>query len=335
MTKTEPKALERFDLTIIGAGPVGMYAAYYAGFRRLKTKLIDSLNELGGQVVALYPEKSIHDVAGFPDIRGKDLVRMLERQMSQFHTTIALGERAQSLTRESDGTLNIETDKSCHRSKAVLIAGGLGLFTPRKFDNPAVDQWEWRGLTHGVTDLHDFDLKRVVVVGGGDSAVDWALHLHRNAAHVTLVHRTDRFRAHEDSVAKVFDAVDVKTFHTVVAVHGEHEIQEVEIQSTKTGERSTIHADRVVACLGFLSNPGPIANWGLALENDGIQVSIRMESSVPGVYAAGDMAQYAGKPKLISVGFGEAAVAVNNAAVYIDPTKRVFPGHSSNKPAEK
>ena len=118
----------------------------------------------------------------------------------------------------------------------------------------------------------------------------------------------------------------------MVAVRGDNEIKEVEIESTKTGERTTIHADRIVACLGFISNPGPIANWGLALENDGVQVSIRMESSLPGVYAAGDMAQYLGKPKLISVGFGEAAVAINNAAVFIDPAKRVFPGHSTNKP---
>ncbi|MCW5830184.1 MAG: NAD(P)/FAD-dependent oxidoreductase [Deltaproteobacteria bacterium] len=318
-----------FDVTILGAGPVGMYGAYYAGFRRLKMKLIDSLTEVGGQITALYPEKDIYDVAGFPRIRGKDLVRALADQMNQYEPTLALGEKAMGLTRREDGLLEIRTDKQVHLTRVLLIAGGIGLFTPRRYADESINKYEWKGLYYVMTDPHIYQDKRVLVSGGGDSAVDWALHLHRIARDVAIIHRRDEFRAHEDSVHKMRQAVKVLTPYVLKTLEGDNKVERAIITNTKTKQDEVFECDMVLGCLGFIANAGPIREWGLELINDGVKVNIRMETSIPGVYAAGDISQYEGKPKIISVGFGEAAVAINNASVYIDPQKRIFPGHSS------
>ncbi len=318
-----------FDVTILGAGPVGMYGAYYAGFRRLKMKIIDSLTEVGGQITALYPEKDIYDVAGYARIRGKDLVRALADQMNQYEPTLALGQKALGLKRRDDGVLEITTDKEVHLTRVLLIAGGIGLFTPRKYAETEINRFEWKGLYYTMTDPHIYVDKKVLVSGGGDSAVDWALHLHRIARDVAIIHRRDDFRAHEDSVHKMRQAVKVLTPYVLKSLEGDGKLQRAVLTNTKTKQDEVFECDMVLACLGFIANQGPIKEWGLDLVNDGVQVNIRMETSVAGVYAAGDIAQYEGKPKLIAVGFGEAAVAINNAAVYIDPKKRVFPGHSS------
>lgn len=321
---------EVHDVTIVGGGPAGLFAAYYAGFRALRVKIIDSLTELGGQLKALYPEKFIYDTPGFPMITAKQLVRQLTKQMEPYQPTLALGEMAQELTRIDDKTLRLRTSKGDHLTRSVLIAGGIGVFSPKKFDNPQLDAWGGKGVDYLMRDMHDYAGKRLLIVGGGDSAVDWALHLHRVADHITLIHRRNEFRAHEEMVRKAKEAVAVKTFHEVKQFHGDDRLTAATIYDNRSRAEQQIEIDAVLCCLGFRSNPGPIKGWGVDLENDGVKVDPgSMATNLAGVFACGDIAQYRDKIKLIVVGFGEAAIAINHIAVYLDPKKKVFPGHSS------
>lgn len=318
------------DLTIIGAGPSGLYAAYYAGFRGLSTAVVDTLEEPGGQVTALYPEKLIFDVAGFPAVRGRELVDRCVEQAAPFDPTYLLGHRADTLEPHDDGTFTVGTDQG-HRidTKAVMITGGIGSFTPRPL--PDGDVYEGKGLVYFVRELESMRDSDVLIVGGGDSAVDWALNLEGIARSITLIHRRDRFRAHEASVEKLYaSSVEVLTFTEVASIHGQGQVEGVEVVNSTTDERRTLKVDRIIAALGFRSDLGPIKTWGLDLEGRTIAVDSRMETNIAGVFAAGDITEYPGKVRLIAVGFGEAATAVNNAAVHIDPDAKVFPGHSSN-----
>lgn len=325
---------ETYDLTIVGAGPTGLYATYYAGFRSLQVKLIDSLEELGGQVTALYPEKFIYDVAGFPEIYGKDLIKNLVEQALQYKATVCLGERVQNLQKGSDRVFLLTTQKGIHRSRAVLITIGIGAFNPKRIPAPGVEKFEGKGLAYFVPDIRRYQDKNVVIVGGGDSAVDWALNLEPRAASVTLVHRRDGFRAHEESVAQLKSSrVALKLFYEIKELRGKDRLDSVVIMNNKTQAEETLPTDEVLACLGFEASVGPLAQWGLNLQGNDIVVTTKMETSVAGVYAAGDAAYYPGKVKLIACGFGEAAIAVNNAATYLNPGASVFPGHSSNKSA--
>ncbi len=319
-----------FDLTIIGAGPSGLYATYYSGFRGMKVKLIDSLEELGGQVTALYPEKYIFDVAGFPKIYGKDLVKNLVEQALQFKPTVCLGERVDGLKTLPDKTYELTTQKGSHVTRAVLITIGVGAFKPKRIPAPGTEAFEGKGLAYFVPDISRYDKKRVVIVGGGDSAVDWVLNLLPRAASVTLVHRRDGFRAHEESVNQMkASKASLKLFYEVKSIQGKNHIESVVLVNNKTQAEETIPVDEVLACLGFEASVGPIAQWGLTMQSNDILVSTRMETNLPGIYAAGDVAAYPGKVKLIASGFGEAATAVNNAAAYLNPKASVFPGHSS------
>jgi ferredoxin/flavodoxin---NADP+ reductase len=317
------------DLTIIGAGPAGLYAAYYAGFRGMSTVLLDSLPEPGGQVAALYPEKLIYDVAGFPAIKGQDLIERLVEQAAQYHPTYVLGERAETLERGEGGGFHIGTHRGTHIvTRAVLITGGIGTFTPRPL--PDGEAFEGRGLVYFVRELESMRDRDVLIVGGGDSACDWALNLEGIARSITLIHRRDRFRAHEDSVAKLYaSSVRVMTFTEVARIEGVDSIERVTVFDNRTDERETLEVDRVVAALGFTSDLGPLKSWDVAIDGRNVLVGTRMETNLPGVFAAGDITEYEGKVRLIAVGFGEAATAVNNAAVHVDPSARVFPGHSS------
>jgi thioredoxin reductase (NADPH) len=321
-----------FDMTILGGGPVGLYAAYYAGFRRLRTKIVESLTALGGQVTALYPEKWIYDVAGFPKILGRDLVNNLTEQAMQYHPTLCLGETAGALTTRPDGMLQLGSDGATHLTRTLLITAGIGAFHPKTFKNPLIDGFEGGGLYYFVRSFEDFKDRRVLIVGGGDSALDWALGLIGIARSITLIHRRDQFRAAEDSVEKLLTSpVQVKTFYELRRLEGTTQVERAVIYNNKTNTDETIEVDTVIASLGFLSTLGPIQNWGLELEHDSIRVNTRMETNVKGVYAAGDIVTFAGKVKLIATGFGEAATAVNNAAAYINPKASVFPGHSSSQ----
>lgn len=321
-----------YDVTILGGGPVGLYAAYYAGFRTLRTKIVESLEALGGQVTALYPEKWIFDVAGFPKILGRHLVDNLTEQAMQYDPTVCLGETVGSLTAQPDGTLELASERTTHRTRTLLVTAGIGAFHPKTFKNPLIDSFEGRGLYYFVRSFQDFKDRRVLIVGGGDSAVDWALGLIGIARSITLIHRRDQFRCHEDSTRKLFASpVQVKTFYELRRLEGSDRVERAVIYHNKTNAEETIEVDAVVASLGFLSTLGPIQGWGLELEHDSIRVNTRMETNLRGVYGAGDIVTYPGKVKLIATGFGEGATAVNNAAAYINPKASVFPGHSSSQ----
>ncbi|QBR94256.1 NAD(P)/FAD-dependent oxidoreductase [Nocardioides euryhalodurans] len=315
------------DVLIIGAGPTGLYAAYYAGFRGLRVAVVDSLPELGGQITAMYPEKAILDVAGFPTVKGKALVEGLVAQASSAHPTYHLDRTARSLEHHGDSVTIGLDDGTEISAGAVIITAGIGKFSPRPL--PAGDGWLGRGLEFFVPSFQPYVDKDVVIVGGGDSAFDWALHLEPVARSVALVHRRDAFRAHARTVQAVRDSsVDIITRAQVTELRGDGTLEEVEI-SVDGVEPVRRPAQALVAALGFVADLGPLQEWGIEVEKRHVVVSPSMQTSLPRVFAAGDITEYAGKVRLIAVGFGEAATAVNNAAVAIDPDAHVFPGHSS------
>jgi thioredoxin reductase (NADPH) len=315
------------DLAIIGAGPTGLFSAYYAGFRGLRVAVIDSLPELGGQITAMYPEKLILDVAGFPSIKGRDLVDGLVEQANTAEPEYLLDRTATGLaTSEDDVTVTLD-DGTVIVAKAVLITAGIGKFSPRPL--PAGEGWLGRGMEFFVPSFAPYAGKEVVIVGGGDSAFDWAQHLEPVAKSVTLVHRRDGFRAHERTVAAVqASSVEIITRAQVTQMRGSTHLEEVEVTVDGEGPR-VLPAQAVVAALGFVADLGAIQQWGLETQKRHVVVDSSMRTSLPRVFAAGDITDYPGKVRLIAVGFGEAATAVNNAAVVIDPTAHVFPGHSS------
>ena len=321
------------DLLVVGAGPSGLYAAYYAGFRGWSVAVMDSLEEPGGQIAAMYPEKAIYDVAGFPSVLGRDLVSALLEQANQFSPTWLLSNRASDLVTNADGSLTITSDRgTVVTAKAMVVTGGIGSFTPRPL--PAAADWQGTGLVHFVKSPADYAGKDIVIIGGGDSAFDWAAMLAPIAASVTMVHRRDNFRGHAASVEHVKSlGVPIIAPAEVAALKdadGGNSGALASIDLTHSdGSTSVLKADACIAALGFIADLGPIATWGVQIEGRKVVVSRTMETHVPRVYAAGDMATYEGKVPLISVGFGEAATAVNNAVVYINPDSHVFPGHSS------
>jgi thioredoxin reductase len=324
--ETVHEQLHETDMLIVGAGPTGLFAAYYAGFRGHRVAVVDSLPELGGQITAMYPEKMILDVAGFPAVKGRDLVEGLVEQAATASPTYFLDRTASSLVHDDDGVTVALDDGTQVRAGAVLVTAGIGKFSPRAL--PAGEGWLGRGLEFFVPSFAPYAGKDVVIVGGGDSAFDWALHLEPVAASVTLVHRRDAFRAHERTVQQVRDsAVEIVTRAEVSRLVGNGTLESVEI--TVDGQTVTKPAQAVVAALGFIADLGPLQQWGLEVAKRHIVVDAAMRTNLSRVFAAGDITEYPGKVRLIAVGFGEAATAVNNATVAIDPTAKVFPGHSS------
>lgn len=319
------------DILIIGAGPVGLYGAYYAGFRGFDTVVLDTLPEAGGQITAMYPEKDIFDVAGFPVVKGRELVERLIEQAAAGSPEYLLEEQAIDLQTSEVGPVVVTTaaDRTIE-AKAVILTGGIGSFRPRPI--PVGTEWVGRGVAYFVPRLADYADRDVVIVGGGDSAFDWAWSLHPIARSVTIVHRREEFRAHAGMVEKVRAlGVSFATSSELAAIHGGDRVTAVDVRHKVTGEVSTFATDSVVAALGFIANIGPMADWGLELSKRRVVVDAAMHSSLPRVLAAGDLASYPGKVPLISVGFGEVATAVNNAAPLVKPGLGVFPGHSSGE----
>ncbi|MGH7622973.1 MAG: NAD(P)/FAD-dependent oxidoreductase [Gemmatimonadaceae bacterium] len=323
------------DITIIGAGPTGLFAAFYAGMRGVTARIVDALPELGGQLTALYPEKFIFDVAGLPKILAKDLVRDLVVQMRQFHPDERLGQQILSLE-EDGGVLTLVTETDRFPSRAVIVAGGIGAFSPRLLPNPASHEWYGHGIHDRVSDPSEFRGQKVLIVGGGDSAFDWTQQLMDYADTVTLIHRSDRFRAHGSTVAAVNEAVRegrarVLTFHELERVRGSAgRVTGATLKDVKSKAMHDVDVDAILPMLGFVSDIGTMTEWGLTIVKDEIVVTPTMEAGRPGVWAAGDITTYPGKLKLIATGFGEAATAVNQAVHWIYPEKKVNPGHSSN-----
>jgi ferredoxin/flavodoxin---NADP+ reductase len=319
--------MREVDVAIVGAGPSGLFAAYYAGFRGLSVAVIDTLPEPGGQISAMYPEKAILDVGGFPTIKGRDLVANLVAQAAPFAPLYLLGVRAEKLSYLDDRPVLHLADGTALVCGAVIITGGMGGFTPRPL--PAARAYAGAGIVYFVPRLADLVGHHVLIVGGGDSAFDWALALHPLARSVTLVHRRDRFRAHAATVGQV-QALPIRVVVNaqVTALHGEDRVIAAEI-AVDGGEVERVPVDTVVAALGFTADLGPLAEWGLELDRRHVLVTSTMATNLPRVFAAGDIIEYPGKVRLIATGFGEAATAVNNAAVAIDPAAHLFPGHSS------
>ncbi|MFE3328130.1 NAD(P)/FAD-dependent oxidoreductase [Streptomyces sp. NPDC059176] len=320
--------LAAVDLAIVGAGPTGLYGAYYAGFRGLSTAVVDAQSEPGGQVAAMYPEKPLYDIAAHPAVTGRELIDNLVRQAAPFEPRYLLGHTATTL--EADGTRWIlGTDHGARiHAGAVLVAAGLGRVTPRKL--PCAVAYEGRGVVYHVPRLEEHRARDVVITGGGDSAVDWALALAPIARSVTIVHRRASFRAHEHSVRQLYRSpVRVLTDAQVVACYGTGRLASVDVR-TENGGTLNLSAHTLITALGFVTNLGPLAGWGMELEYRQIRVDATMRTSLPGVYAVGDGCTYTGRVPLISVGFGEAATAVNHAAVALRPGARLAPGHSSD-----
>lgn len=322
------------DITIIGGGPVGLFAAFYAGLRGASARIIDSLPELGGQLAALYPEKYVYDVGGIPRILARDLARACIEQGLQFGADVRLEEQVQELGPRQDGFI-LTTDRGRYPSRTIIIAAGKGAFTPRVLDCPGWDRLLGNGLAYHVKDPAAYEGKRVLIIGGGDSAVDWALELKDRARRLVLIHRREGFRAHARSMAELRAAVDagrveLLTHREVRAIHGTDHVEGATVFDNRTGEEQRLELDAVLALIGFKPDLGPIERWGLELEKNSIRVGPTMETNIPGVFAAGDIATYPGKLELIATGFAEAAIATNQAVHYMDPRARVSPGHSTN-----
>jgi thioredoxin reductase (NADPH) len=326
------------DISIIGGGPTGLFGAFYAGMRGASARIIDALPALGGQLQALYPEKYIFDVAGFTKVLAKDLVAAMVEQALQFGAPAHLGQVVTGLRRaEENGTSHfvLETTEGDYPTRTVVICAGIGAFEPRKLGVEGEDRYEEKGLYFKVVDPRLFAGQNVLLVGGGDSAFDWAVNLQGIARSVRLIHRRDHFRAHAATVKQVQDLTaagkfEVRTFWEVKALHGADRLERVTIFQNKSKEEETIDVDAVIPLLGFHSDLGAIKEWGLDTDKADIKVDQVMATNVPGIYAAGDVTSYPGKLKLIATGAAEACIAVNNAVHYINPKMKVNPGHSSN-----
>ena len=344
MMSPKKNTADVFDITFVGAGPTGLFGAFYAGLREMKVKIIDALPQPGGQLIALYPDKLIYDTPGFPAILSKELASCLTEQASQWEPSMALGERALTLRQAplpgDDGQecWIIETDKDIHYSRTVVIAAGIGAFRPNKLKNESIARFEGKGVKYWVKDVDDYAGMRVLIIGGGDSAVDWSLALEPIAEHVTLIHRREGFRAHDTSVNALKDSsIDTRIHYELREFQGDESLERAVIFDNRTGDESTIDVDAGILALGFKADLGPIREWGLeTIGRRYIKVNSKMETNLPGIYAAGDVAlqEELDPLNLIVVGYGQVTVAVNYAYTAIKPGEKVFPGHSSERAAD-
>lgn len=320
----------RTDILIIGAGPVGLFTVFEAGLLKLRCHLIDSLPQPGGQCAEIYPKKPIYDIPGFPEVLAGDLIDNLLAQIAPFKPGYTLGESAVDIEEAEDGEYIVTTNEGTkHKAPVVAIAGGLGVFTPRKPPIPEITRFENKGIEYIIKDPEKFKGKNVVISGGGDSALDWAIHLAGGiAANVSLVHRSQKFRAHPDSVQKAIDLAEkgkIKMYldSEVRDVEGNGVLKELELK-TRGSENWRLQADNWLPLFGLSPKLGPIGDWGLELDGNAIVVDNSKDYSTnrPGIYAIGDVNTYPGKLKLILCGFHEATVMVQSAFKRIYPDKR-------------
>ena len=324
---------QTYDVTIVGGGPAGMFAAFYAGLHELKAQLIESLPQLGGQVAALYPEKQIWDVAGEAGVQGRELIADLKKQMAIAPVDQFLGEQVTNVVKLADGTFKIESAQRTSYSKAVVIALGNGAFSPRRLALDGADQLEGRQVRYFVSDQSDFADQRVAVLGGGDSAIDMALMLEPIAKEVHLFHRRDAFRALEHTVSQLKKSqVQVETPYLPKELQvNEDDSIDLTLKKMRSDEEKHLAVDKILVNYGFTSNNAALNEWELPLASERglIKVDSKMETSVPGVYAIGDGVTYPGKAALIAVGFGEAPIAITALAKALYPKKRMAT-HSSS-----
>jgi len=328
----EPRDI--FDLIVIGGGPTGLFAAFYAGFREMRTKIIETMPELGGQLVTLYPDKCVFDVAGHPGILAKDLAKLLIEQALRAKPTVCLEEQVQQIQRVEGDVIRLGTNWGDHYTRSVLICAGVGSFSPNKLPAKNAVTFEERGVYYFVRDKEALKDKRLLIVGGGDSAIDWVLNLQDTARSITLVHRRDVFRAHESSVKKALaSGIPIHLWCELKEVLGKDKLEGAVIVNTQTKEELTLDVDVILGNIGYKAELGPLKEWPVEYAGRDIRVDGHMATSMPGVFAAGDVALPAGAVKLslISIGFAQAAMAVCSAKVYVDPTAKLFPGHSSEK----
>lgn len=321
-----------YDITIIGGGPVSLFAAFYAGLRGMTVKIIESLSELGGQPAVLYPEKVIYDIPAYPALTGAELTQKLIEQLSRFDDRIAVCLKEEVLSFEKvDGDFVIQTSKARHYSKAIIVACGNGAFAPRTLGLDNEQLFADHNLFYNVHSLNQFAGKRVVICGGGDSAVDWALALDGLAKSVTLVHRRDAFRAHEHSVELLKNShVTTLTPFVPLALEGENGfVNKMTIQKVKSEEEITLELDSLIVSFGFSTSNKNLKHWNLDYKRSSLLVSPLFQTSQEGIFAIGDAAAYEGRVDLIATGFGEAPIAVNQAIKYIYPDRDNRPVHST------
>ncbi|KRM06939.1 thioredoxin reductase [Liquorilactobacillus ghanensis DSM 18630] len=318
-----------YDITIIGGGPVGVFAAAYAKMRQAKVQVIESLDQLGGQVAALFPAKKIYDIPGYPVITGTDLVKNLVDQAEQFNPEFYLAETVQQIHQENK-FFKLITSKRTTFTKAIIIATGVGAFQPRRLNLPEASQFENNQLRYFIKDPNEFSGKDLIIAGGGDSAVDWALDLMPKAKSLHIVHRRNKFRALESNVAKLkeTDAVIETPFLIDKITPSDQQRIKVTLKEVRGTQQKEIEADYLLVNYGIVSNNKYLKNWNLAVQHGLISVNSEMETAIPGIYAIGDVTNYNGKLNLIAAGFGEAPIAVNNALLELYPDRRQ-PMHST------
>ena len=325
------------DITVIGAGPVGLITAFWAGMREASSRIVDSLPEIGGQLTTLYPEKWIYDVPGHPKVLAKDLVEMLrEQSIDQFDVPVHLETTAERVEYQDDGILRLVTDKGDLLTRTIIIAGGHGAFEPKKLPGYDMSPWEGKGAHYLVSEKSAFAGKKVIIVGGGDSACDWVLNLLDTAAEITLVHRREGFRAHEVTIREIEQAaeagkVDLRVPYQVKEVAGNGHIEKVTLfRSDDEDEVVEVPCDAVLLQLGFKTALGPLKEWPLEVHKGALVVDPLMKTSMEAVWAAGDITTFDGKLKLIATGFAEAAIAVAQAVHHIRPEMKIQPKYSTN-----
>lgn len=317
------------DICIIGAGPVGLFSVFEAGLLKMRCHLIDYLPQVGGQLSEIYPQKPIYDIPGYPEVKAQELVDNLMEQIKPFKPTFTLGERVDHLAKQTDGSFVVTTnDKTKVHAKVIVIAGGLGVFEPRKPALDKLDHFEGKGVTYMVKNPEAFRDKKVVLAGGGDSALDWAIYLSKVAERVTLVHRNETFRGAPDSAAKVFNLANEGKIDLILSANlkelgGNGHLNSVKLEN-KSKEEITIDTDYLIPLFGLSPKLGPIADWGLNIDKNAIEVDTRDYSTgVERIYAIGDINTYPGKLKLILCGFHEAAIMMHAAFKYVYPDQKL------------